>query len=393
MSDLTKYGDVYSASNGMENGCLSKTKASILKSASSMSIDEVLPGTNSMLDNIRTYFSTLEDYCFVEISTLGELEDNIKVCSKLVAIIMETRTDKKHLEQSLTDTDDKVESFLQQAEENNLHYVSLLLGNQPSSQIYSRSRREISSSSEGTNSSDTNSSTVTYIIRAYPGVILFRAQNFSISMNTSGGNQTSSYRLTQNNTQVSNFSTSNRTSTYFEIKTIVDNQDVLIKFSFPIGGASSNTTSNGSDPTIPADYWSIHLDVSVGSASPVRLIPPRLRISVPQNYSFHCTPITNFSVRLADGSQDFKKVVVTIAGMQVQPYGTSNSTTNSTVFKFSAADDCVGFFTIDIWMGIFAAFVIFSLLYCAVMAMMAISTSDRLDDPQGKPLMVEGTVQ
>ena len=44
-------------------------------------------------------------------------------------------------------------------------------------------------------------------------------------------------------------------------------------------------------------------------------------------------------------------------------------------------------------MGIFACFVIFSMLYCAVMATMAISTSDRQDDPHGKPLMVEGTSQ
>ena len=56
--------------------------------------------------------------------------------------------------------------------------------------------------------------------------------------------------------------------------------------------------------------------------------------------------------------------------------------------KFSYGDDCVGVFTIPIWMGLVVSLILTLILAFGVVMMMTITTQERFDDPKGKGITV-----
>jgi len=57
--------------------------------------------------------------------------------------------------------------------------------------------------------------------------------------------------------------------------------------------------------------------------------------------------------------------------------------------KFSSdVDDCVGFFTIGIWMAIFSGIVMIMIFAFGIAMITNLKTMDRFDDPKGKPLQI-----
>lgn len=59
----------------------------------------------------------------------------------------------------------------------------------------------------------------------------------------------------------------------------------------------------------------------------------------------------------------------------------------STRSGFSASVDCVPYFTIPIWSGLFVTFLLLFIVAWGIDMMMNIHTMDRFDDPKGKPLV------
>ena len=94
-------------------------------------------------------------------------------------------------------------------------------------------------------------------------------------------------------------------------------------------------------------------------------------ISVPSNFSYHCSQKTIFR----NGS-----IILNITGIQMQ--------LDATKGKFSDAYDCVGFTTIPIWTGIFVTAILALIMIWGLTMIMDIRTMDRFDDPKGKTITI-----
>lgn len=71
--------------------------------------------------------------------------------------------------------------------------------------------------------------------------------------------------------------------------------------------------------------------------------------------------------------------MLTLKGIQVQPYNTNNNT-------FGESFDCVGFFTVPIWSGIFISFLLMFVLTIALVAISEIKPPNRFENKSGKQL-------
>lgn len=71
--------------------------------------------------------------------------------------------------------------------------------------------------------------------------------------------------------------------------------------------------------------------------------------------------------------------------LQVQPFNIQKN-------RFFDAQDCVPYFTTAIWMFLFSALFLISILIFGVLMVLSLSTMDKYDDPKGKTISVaQGT--
>ena len=56
--------------------------------------------------------------------------------------------------------------------------------------------------------------------------------------------------------------------------------------------------------------------------------------------------------------------------------------------KFGYYNDCVGFFTVPIWMGVITMMVMLAIVLFGIAMLLSINTMDRYDDPKGKTITV-----
>ncbi|OWR44472.1 V-type proton ATPase subunit S1 [Danaus plexippus] len=75
---------------------------------------------------------------------------------------------------------------------------------------------------------------------------------------------------------------------------------------------------------------------------------------------------------------------VTFSNMKVQPF--FKDTNSSIVFGDSV--NCVGFFSVPIWSGLFVVFILLAITFYGILMMMDIRTMDRFDDPKGKTITI-----
>ena len=66
---------------------------------------------------------------------------------------------------------------------------------------------------------------------------------------------------------------------------------------------------------------------------------------------------------------------------QIQPFDITDN-------KFSSANDCIGYFTPAIWMGILTALLIIIIVGFGISMMAAVRVMDKFDDPKGKQLVI-----
>lgn len=77
-------------------------------------------------------------------------------------------------------------------------------------------------------------------------------------------------------------------------------------------------------------------------------------------------------------------VKLTFNRFQVQPFRVND--------KFSESFDCVTWFTVPIWMGVFVSLILIVIVNVGVYALSSIHTMDRFDDPKGKTITVAAGV-
>ena len=98
-------------------------------------------------------------------------------------------------------------------------------------------------------------------------------------------------------------------------------------------------------------------------------------IEAPLGFSFSCGDLV-----LKNNTYE---LVIKIRGFQVQPYEVKG--------VFSDSFDCVPYFTVPIWMGIFVSILFIVITNIGVYALFAVRTMDRFDDPKGKTIAVGTT--
>lgn len=105
---------------------------------------------------------------------------------------------------------------------------------------------------------------------------------------------------------------------------------------------------------------------------------------VPLGKSYACSvPLYYREVPLKTNSIDLR-----VNGVQVQPFMDASKQN-----EFGPSWDCVGFFTIGIWSGLWASLIAVIILSVGMAMLASIKTMDRFDDPKGKTIMVPLTVE
>jgi len=68
----------------------------------------------------------------------------------------------------------------------------------------------------------------------------------------------------------------------------------------------------------------------------------------------------------------------------MQAFGIKNN-------MFGHYNDCIGFFTVPIWMGVITMMTMLSIVLLGVGMLLSINTMDRYDDPKGKTITITAT--
>ncbi|KAJ1525166.1 hypothetical protein ONE63_010000 [Megalurothrips usitatus] len=139
----------------------------------------------------------------------------------------------------------------------------------------------------------------------------------------------------------------------YKVESSIDMATVRFRF---------NYTDNG--------YWEL-TQAEVEKDKVRETLDSKSNIRAPLNSSYSCGSEALF--QNADGT-----VTLRLKNIKVQP-GVQGGV-------FSPANDCIPFFTIPIWSGLFVTFLLLFIVAWGIDMMMNIHTMDRFDDPKGKPL-------
>ncbi|KAK7503529.1 hypothetical protein BaRGS_00005068 [Batillaria attramentaria] len=96
-------------------------------------------------------------------------------------------------------------------------------------------------------------------------------------------------------------------------------------------------------------------------------------------YSYHCSAMDFMESPTTNSTPIIGRF--TLGGFQVQPFNTSHK-------GFSLSQDCTGWFTTAIWMGIIPVALNIIVLLLGMYMIASLSTNDRFDDPKGKTLTI-----
>ncbi|KAM9341819.1 V-type proton ATPase subunit S1-like [Pholidichthys leucotaenia] len=108
-------------------------------------------------------------------------------------------------------------------------------------------------------------------------------------------------------------------------------------------------------------------------------------IYAPAEYSFHCQSVTNFRDALLvpdKFNENSTQWRLNFVDFQIQGFGLTNGT------NFSYANDCAGFFTPGIWMGLLTSLLMLLIFVYGLHMIMQLNTMDRFDDPKGPSISV-----
>ncbi|CAB3383875.1 Hypothetical predicted protein [Cloeon dipterum] len=107
-------------------------------------------------------------------------------------------------------------------------------------------------------------------------------------------------------------------------------------------------------------------------------------IYAPFRFSYHCSIDTVFSNGTEEGNTDS----LTFTDFQIEPLV---PTDEQGEVRFRDAYDCISFFTMPIWSGIFVSLILIFVLTAGIIMIMEIKVMDKFDDPKGKTITVSNT--
>ncbi|GFR75725.1 V-type proton ATPase subunit S1 [Elysia marginata] len=179
-------------------------------------------------------------------------------------------------------------------------------------------------------------------------------------------------------------------------KSTVDNKTAMVQFDLsgtPDNGTEAYNVQILFNTTRKGDRWVIeNILLTVegaanAAASNGSLVESPLRtgdmdLVVPILYSYHCSRMKMYVDTIRHKElKDYEGTYVILNGLQMQPFNVQHD-------AFFNAQDCVGFFSRAIWMGIFSSLILLAILFFGVMMVLNLSTPDRFDDPKGKTIVI-----
>jgi len=109
-------------------------------------------------------------------------------------------------------------------------------------------------------------------------------------------------------------------------------------------------------------------------------------IFAPAKYSFHCSSLPPvYRVPANDSAKVKEEFITTLRFKELQLQYTNG---NSTITRFGFANECEGFFSASIWMGLVCTLVLGLILAFGLCMLANINSMDRFDDPKGKTISV-----
>ena len=107
-------------------------------------------------------------------------------------------------------------------------------------------------------------------------------------------------------------------------------------------------------------------------------------IFAPLKYSFHCTSLPPIYRAPPNGTTP----EIFFTTLEFKELQMQYSTSNDTLSRFGYANECEGFFSAPIWMGLVCTLVLGSILALGLCFLANIHSMDRFDDPKGKTITV-----
>ncbi|XP_050359630.1 V-type proton ATPase subunit S1 [Nymphalis io] len=131
-----------------------------------------------------------------------------------------------------------------------------------------------------------------------------------------------------------------------------------------------------------AGYWFFN-SVTLKQTSPKTIteeLVPNSDVHAIMGFSYRCGQSVSFN-----SVNDTQTYNLLFQDLKVQPFFKE---TGNTTLEFGESINCVGFFTVPIWSGLFVVFILLAITFYGIMMMMDIRTMDRFDDPKGKTITI-----
>ncbi|CAK1587601.1 unnamed protein product [Parnassius mnemosyne] len=126
-------------------------------------------------------------------------------------------------------------------------------------------------------------------------------------------------------------------------------------------------------------YWTFET-VLLTRSNLSEMLYPNHEVYAVNGFSYRCAQNVTFS-----SINDTQQYSLTFMDMKVQPFFKN---TNESEMVFGDSFNCVGFFSVPIWSGLFVVFILLAITFYGIMMMMDIRTMDRFDDPKGKTITI-----
>ncbi|XP_066283673.1 V-type proton ATPase subunit S1-like [Branchiostoma lanceolatum] len=381
LDDFSQYGDVYDGnSNG---GLFSNLKSSMDRAASSLVLSTELPASPGLHGNqVATYLQGRVDGSVIPVEhSLTEIRTDGKKLQldKNTLILVRLPPAEGSIEESLKRNNDIIGSVIKSLPKE-LDFTILLTANRPSKvSVVLPSHDSLSSGRHLLGDFDAiDDSTYTFINATKDSSCAVYLYATDVSFLVAKLDESTPFEDTVN---LTGLVPASQTVT-------CENGTVELALKYTNVGNLKNL-----DLVIPFDVtkrqWSLgNITLQYNYQSDQQTIRGSDKLvpkftTTPRKMSYHCDKPNKFKELTTDKDNNTKGVI-TFQGLQVQPVDIENG-------AFSYANECVGFFTAPIWMGLLTTIILTLVLAFGVMMIMSLKTMDRFDDPKGKTITVTAT--
>uniref|UniRef100_UPI0037E92DBC V-type proton ATPase subunit S1b n=1 Tax=Semicossyphus pulcher TaxID=241346 RepID=UPI0037E92DBC len=360
--DFTVFGGVF---GNKQDSAFQNLEAALQSSSSSLTLPALEWSGSSAIPALLQEKLGVSPV-LVDADTLSHLSINSSVSNLLLINLPYCTSSHKSCKEVLHDNDDIIGTVLSIMKAKDIQYTAIYTGSQPSRVI---SETSLSEQPVGRS------------------LLQVAAQDVKppIMFNTTGG---PCIMLWAQNLNISLSSTAAWIDLAAETPTFTgsmcNNSFSLLALNYATGHKLSFFMSQRFYPVSARNWFtldSVQLQINNLTAS---FIGSR-SIYAPAEYSFHCQSVRSFGEILLvpnTTNGNASQWRLNFADFQIQGFSLANKT------EFAYANDCAGFFTAGIWMGLITTLLMLLIFVYGLHMIMQLNTMDRFDDPKGPSISV-----